>query len=277
MAALDLLGVLLGLVAQRLDVRMAEHGVVVERHLGVEDTELIVGGDDERVHLQHRHVLGDEGLIELAEQLGGLLGEVALQPERVGQRATMVRPDAGGGIDGEGVDLLGSRVRDLLDVHAALGGGHDRDPARLAVDQQGQVEFLGDGGAFLDVEAVHLLALGPGLVRDQNAAEHLGGVGLHVLDRLDDPDAALGVGAEALEAPLAAAAGVDLRLHDEDRSSELLSGLDGLVDGEGRIAAGDRHAELGEDGFGLVFVDVHEARGARAFLEGRAARRAGRL
>jgi len=51
---------------------------------------------------------------------------------------------------------------------------------------------------------------------------------------------------------------VDLGLHDEHRSAQLFSGGDGLLDGKGGIAARNRGAELCEDGFGLVFVDVHE-------------------
>ncbi len=73
--------------------------------------------------------------------------------------------------------VSGGRVGGLLDVHAAFGGGHHRDPAGFAVHQQRQVERLGDGGAFLDVEAVHLLALGARLVGHQGPAQHLGGVG----------------------------------------------------------------------------------------------------
>jgi hypothetical protein len=128
----------------------------------------------------------------------------------------------------------------------------------LAVDQQRQVEFLGDRRAFFDVEAVDLLALGARLVGHQHAAEHFFGRSLDVGDRLDDADAALGVGAQALELALATATGVDLGLHDEHRSAQLFSGGDGLLDGKGGIAARNGGAELCEDGFGLVFVDVHE-------------------
>ena len=57
------------------------------------------------------------------------------------------------------LDLLGRVVGDLLDVHAALGRGDDGDAAALAVDQQSEVEFLGDVDAVGDVEPVDLLAL----------------------------------------------------------------------------------------------------------------------
>ena len=40
-----------------------------------------------------------------------------------------------------------------------------------AVDQRGQIEFAVDGGAFLDVEAAHLFAVRPGLMRDQRRAK----------------------------------------------------------------------------------------------------------
>jgi hypothetical protein len=79
--------------------------------------------------------------------------------------------------------------------------------------------------------------------------------------RTSSTDAALGVGPQPFEAALAAAAGVDLRLDHEDRPAQLLGGLHRLFHAEGRMAARDRDAELREDGFGLVFVDVHEALG----------------
>jgi hypothetical protein len=116
---------------------------------------------------------------------------------------------------------------------------------------------------FLDVEAVDLLALGARLVGHQHAAEHLLGVAADLGDGLDDADAALGVGAKALEAALAAAAGVDLALHDEDRRAERLGGLLGFFRGEGGKAAGNGDAEFGQYGLGLMLVDIHRAIGSR--------------
>ena len=121
------------------------------------------------------------------------------------------------------VDLLGRVVGDLLDVHAALGRGDDGDAAGLAVDQQREIEFLGDVDAVGDVEALDLLAVRPGLDRHQGLAEHLGRMLAHFVDRVGEADAALGVVAEFLELALAAAAGVDLRLDDPQRSGKLLA------------------------------------------------------
>ena len=98
----------------------------------------------------------------------------------------------------------------------------------------------------LDEHALHDLALGPGLVRDQRHADHLLGQPLHVFHRPGDLDAAA----------LAAAAGVDLRL-DDDRQPEALRDGHGLVGVERDFAARDRHAVPGEDRLCLVFVDFH--------------------
>ncbi len=241
---------------------MAVEGVAVEADLGVEHAELVVRGDDQRVHLQHLHVLLDEGPVELGQERGPLLGEVAVQVQRLGERPAVVREHPGGRVDLDGVDLLRGGVSDVLDVHAALGGGDHRHPAGLAVDQQREVELAGDLRALFNIEATDHAALRPGLVGHQHPVQHLLGVGADLVDRLDDADAALGVGAEALEAALAAAAGVDLRLHHEDGAAQVLRGLDRLFDRVGGEPARDGDAELFEDGLGLMLVDVHWAGGS---------------
>ena len=116
-----------------------------------------------------------------------------------------------------------------------------------AIDQRREIIFAVDRRAFLDIEAMHFLAVRPGLVRDQRRAEQALGLALHVVDRFHHLDAA----------GLAAAAGMDLRLHHPDRAAELVGGLHGLVDAHGRNAARHRHAEFAQHGFRLVFVDVH--------------------
>ena len=56
-----------------------------------------------------------------------------------------------------------------------------------AVDQRREIELAVDHRAFLDIEAVDLLAVRAGLVRDQRRAEQPRCASLlHVLDRLDD-------------------------------------------------------------------------------------------
>ena len=79
----------------------------------------------------------------------------------------------------------------------------------------------------------------------------------HLVDRMREADAALGAVAQFLELALAAAAGVDLRLDDPQRSGKLLRGLNRLVDAHRGIARGHRHAVFREQLFRLIFVDVH--------------------
>ena len=159
-----------------LEVRVAELGIVVEADLGVEHQQLALVGDRQRVDLDLRGVGADERVVELGEHLGRLLGEVAGQAERGGDCAAMVRHQPGRRVDGDGLDLLGRVVGDRLDVHPAFGRGDDGDAAGLAVDQQREVEFLGDVDAVGDVEALDLLACRAGLDRDQSLAEHLLGM-----------------------------------------------------------------------------------------------------
>ena len=64
-------------------------------------------------------------------------------------------------------------------------------------------------------------------------------------------------------AALAAAAGVDLRLDDDDLvaglGDQLLRGRLGLVEAERRLPLGHRHAVLREDLLALILVDLHGA------------------
>ena len=66
----------------------------------------------------------------------------------------------------------------------------------------------------------------------------------------------LGGARELHPARLAAAAGVDLRLHHH-REAQLLGRLDRLVDAVGHLALGHGHAVGGEDRLALVLVDLH--------------------
>ena len=165
--------------------------------------------------------------------------------------------DAGGGIDREGHDLLGRVVRDVLDVDAAFGRDDEGDARGLAVDQERKVELLVDVGAVLDVEAVDLLAGGAGLDRHEGGAQHLLGELGDFRGRLGDADAALVAGRSFLELALAAAAGMDLALHHIDRAGQRLGGGFRVARFKDRNALGDRHAELTQQRFGLIFMNIH--------------------
>ena len=168
-----------------------------------------------------------------------------------------MRHEALRGVDGDGRDLVGRVVRDILDVHPAFGRHDHRDLAAGAIDDHGKVVFGCDVDAVGDVEAVDLLALVAGLDRHQRVAEHLARVLLDVFDAVREPHAALGVGGQFGEFALAASAGMDLRLDHIERSGEFLRRRDRFLDIHRRVSDGDGDAVLGEKFLGLIFMDVH--------------------
>ena len=148
-------------------------------------------------------------------------------------------------------------MRDLLDVHAAFRRDDEGDLAGGAVDEHGEIELGLDVGAVLDIEAVDLLAGLAGLDRDEGVAEHLLREFLDLVDGLGEAHAALLAGGGFLELALAAAARMDLGLHDPERTAEFLGRGFRLVGGEDGHAAGDGQAEFLQDRLALVFMDVH--------------------
>ncbi len=133
--------------------------------------------------------------------------------------------------------------RDLLDLHAALGRGHHRDARGAAVDQHAEIELALDVAAFLDIDALDLAALGAGLLGDEHMAQHLAAAFARLLRRFHDAHAALARGI-VLEAPGAAAAGMDLRLNHIGRAGEAARHLFGLLRRVGDRALGHGDAEF---------------------------------
>ena len=65
---------------------------------------------------------------------------------------------------------------DLFDLHAAGLRGHEDQLGRGAVEHDAEIELAVDGSGLFDEQALHLLALRAGLVRDELHAEDLLGV-----------------------------------------------------------------------------------------------------
>ena len=87
-------------------------------------------------------------------------------------------------------------------------------------------------------------------------AQHLAGVLLDLLERLAEAHAAGPVGI-VLEAPGAAAAGMNLRFDHPNGAAELARRVLRLLGREGDRAARHAYAELGEQALGLILVNVH--------------------
>lgn len=221
---------------------MAEQRVAVEGHLGVENAQMAIFHDDQRVNLEESHVLLIEGLVEDREERLGVFGCNAVQRESLGDRSNVGVAYTLFRVDGDGVDLLGRVVGDSFDVHAAFRGNHESNLADGTVNQQRAVELAGNVRAVFDVETVDLLAGFTGLRRYQRVAEHVLRVGNDFVDGLRQTNAALGVRAEFLELALAAAASVDLALDDVERAGKLLGGSFGFFDLENGDAFSNRRA-----------------------------------
>jgi hypothetical protein len=101
----DFARVLLVLVAHRLDFRVAVERVVVEVELGVERVNVVVGGDDDRVDLDHRAIAVDEQFVERVEQAAELAGGGG-EAEVVAELADLVGLQAGERVDELAEDFL---------------------------------------------------------------------------------------------------------------------------------------------------------------------------
>ena len=126
-----------------------------------------------------------------------------------------------------------------------------------AIDQCGEIELARDRRAVLDEQPLDHATRRPRLQRHQRLAQHLPGKRLHLVDRLGEPHAALVAGLGLFEFALAAAPGMDLRLHHPHRPGQPLGGPHRLIHRERGRALRQRHPVLPQQLLGLVFVDVH--------------------
>src|SRR5262245_35176985 len=244
---LALARVLLLRVAQLGEVGVAVERVVVEVELGVEREQVGRLRHDQRVDLRERGVLLDEEPEEPAEQRLELLHLRRVEPEPEADPPGDVAGQRRSGVDHDGDDLLGAARGDLLDLDAPLGRCDHRELLALAVDDDRKVELARDLRAGLDVDLAHEPALRAGLVAAQRHAENLGGDALRLGGRLRE-----------LDPPgLAAAAGVDLRLHDDDARVEPPRDLLRLGGRRRELAGGDGDSVRAQEPLGLVLVDVH--------------------
>jgi hypothetical protein len=135
-----------------------------------------------------------------------------------------------------------------LDVHTSRRAGDDDGSRRRPVDHDAQVQLAFDLEALLNEDAADLLPFRARLVRDQRHADHLLSELLGLGRRLRDLDAA----------PLAASAGVNLRLDDHNGAAEPPGDLARFGARERHLAARHGYAVAREHCLGLVFVDFHK-------------------
>jgi hypothetical protein len=147
-------------------------------------------------------------------------------------------------------DLLGGLLGDLLDLDSTFRTDHQHQPLARAIEDDAQVELADDLEALLDENAPHDLPGRPRLVGDEVHAEDLRGGRLRLGRPLDHLDAAA----------LAAAPGVNLCLDDDGAPAEPLGHARGVLRLENDFTLGHGDAMLRQDGFGLIFVNLHPVR-----------------
>ena len=256
-ARFDLGRVLLVLVAKGLELRATVERVVVEAHLRVEGHHPARAGEDEGIDLDDARIELDERPVEVREELRPRPRRVAGETEPERKTARMERLESGRGIDRDGEDLLGALLRDLLDVHPALGRGHRHHPPGSPVDEHGNVVLARDVAALLDVEPPHGPPRGPGLLREEHPAQHRTRVRPHLVEGAGNahPAPALGISLEPARAP---SPGMDLGLdHPGAAPPDRLGRRDRLAHRERGAAPRNRHAKGPQELLRLVLVDVH--------------------
>jgi hypothetical protein len=114
--------------------------------------------------------------------------------------------------------------------------GHDR-----------HVIFFLDVSAVFDVQATDFLTFRASLVRLELHAQNVTRQALHVVDGLGHLDATA----------FATATGVDLGFDHPNRTTELLCGLNSLLDCERWDATWDGHTKTAQDFLALVLMNLH--------------------
>ena len=173
---------------------------------------MVVLGDDERVHLHHRAVAGDEKFVEILKKRRGIFEEGGRNTQHLGELARFIGLKADERINGKVENLLGCVLGDGFDIYAAFSAGHDDRCGNGAVDEDGKVEFFLDFDRFCDEHLADDAAVFAGLVGHEGFTEHFEGGITNLGGRFAKMNAAF----EAVfKCPLAAAAGVNLGFDDE--------------------------------------------------------------
>ncbi len=253
-AGSDFAGIFFGGVTHGGDVFLTIEGVVVEVELGIECDDFVFGGDCERIDLDEGAVGFEVKIPQGGEEFHGLVHLRAAQTKGCGDLAALVGLQANAGMDELFADLLGSLLGDFFDVHAAFGGGDDGVAAGAAIEEDGEVVFLGNVNGLGDEDFAHELAFRAGLMSDKGLAKHLAGDVLRFFGCLDEMYAAFEA---VLEGAFATATGMNLSFDDESTCTDFACGGARFLRCAGDDAFRTGDAEFFKQLLGLILVDVH--------------------
>ena len=155
------------------DTKTAEQRVVVERHLCVERKHAVVLGHDQRIDLEHDGIKVAKRPIGVHDRRDRPLHQPDVEAELKGKLAGLERLEAHRGLDDHLQDGFRLGFGDLLDLHAAAPRGNHTDALSLAIEHVAEIELPVEGLRHLDIDALHRLAIWPGLDGDKALAEEL--------------------------------------------------------------------------------------------------------
>ena len=226
---------------------MAEKGIVVKVHFGVERQGAAVARRDEGIDLDQRSVRGLKGAIEVLKETHRLVHHLALKPQAKGQLARLEGLESDAGIDEFLQDFFRMLGGHHFNFHAAFAGGHEHGPAGGAVDDNAEVKFARDVQAFLNQHALDQAALRPRLVSDQGHAQDSARQGLSFRR----------VVSQFYAATFTAATGVNLGFDHHRAAAQFFRHSASFLGLGNHLAARHGDSELCKNLFRLIFVDFH--------------------
>ena len=105
----------------------------------------------------------------------------AAQPKSEAKVSLLVAEESRVGVDGDFVNFLRRGFSHVFNVHSAFRRRHDEHRLFLAVDQDGQIVFMGDVATSFDVEVADQFSFRSRLNGYQYIAEDVAGVGFDLV------------------------------------------------------------------------------------------------
>src|SRR5712672_1632235 len=187
------------------------------------------------------------------------IGDFAGQAKAKSDFACLVRLQANGGMNRLAQNSGGILFGNFRDFHAAGSASHEDDVTGGAINKEPEIKFALDVQSFFDEQAFDDAAGGTSLRSHQLHAENVAG---EIGSLVRGPS-------EFYAACFAAAPSVNLGFYDDHcrAGSQAVRRLAGFILGESNFAAGSRNSVTSEDGFSLVFVNLHRCSVFRSTLK----------
>ena len=136
----------------------------------------------------------------------------------------------------------------IFDFHTALCRCNDHDPLGGAIQNEAQINLSFDGHCRFDIDAVNAFALGARLVRNKLMSEQ----------RFTDCEDLIIAAAKLYATGFSATARMYLSFHNPTLAPQFAGAIGGLLWAICQSARRYLHAEIRQDFFRLVFVDIHD-------------------